>query len=117
MGAFHRMDRLQSRLDKKYALSPEWALRHREFHSALVGRPTSPILREIRDNLFDRAQRYRRISSLYRPGPRNKEAEHRAILEAALSRDTPLACDLIERHIRQTTENILRYASELLSND
>jgi len=117
MGAFHRMDRLQTRLGEKYALSPEWTLRHREFHDALVGASASPILREIRDNLFDRAQRYRRISSLFRPSPRNKGAEHRAILEAALSRDATLSCDLIEQHIRQTTENILRYASEVLTSD
>ena len=113
LGAFHRMDRLESRLGEKYFLSPDWGLRHKEFHNALARASQSPILLEIRDNLFNRAQRYRRISSLYRPNTRNKDAEHRAIMEAALARDTTQAADLIERHIRQTAENVMVFAKQL----
>ena len=116
LGAFHRMDRLEARLGERYFLSPEWGIRHRDFHNALARASASPILLEIRDNLFDRAQRYRRISSLYRPDARDKDAEHRAIMEAALARDAGLASGLIERHIRQTADNVMRYAADLFDD-
>ena len=114
LASFHRMDRLQAALGEQYFLSPEWALKHADFHTALASGSHSATLLSIRETLFNRAQRYRRISSLYRPGTRAKEAEHRAIMEAALARDVSAAVHLIEVHLRQTSETVLLHAQNLL---
>lgn len=112
---YYRMDRLQSRLGDQYSLSPEWALLHGRFHSALVSASGSPLLLEMRDALFERAHRYRHISSQFRSQFRPKAVEHKAIMDAALDR-RPEALDLIEHHIRETTENVLALAGSLFSN-
>jgi GntR family carbon starvation induced transcriptional regulator len=111
---YYRMERLQTRLGERYYLSPEWAQLHGRFHAALVSASNSPLLLEIRDTLFERAHRYRRISSQFRSQWRPKDVEHKAIMDAALDRQ-PEALDLIERHIRETTENVLKLASGLFA--
>jgi DNA-binding GntR family transcriptional regulator len=113
VAAFHRMDRLQKRLGPEYYLSEEWSRMHGEFHSTLVSACQSPTLIGIRHKLFERAHRYRRMSSQFRKKWRKKDAEHKAIVDAALARNEPLALVLIERHIRATTENVIRYAGHL----
>jgi GntR family transcriptional regulator, carbon starvation induced regulator len=113
LAAFHRMDRLQQRLGPKYYLSDEWAGLHGSFHFALVNACGSPNLLEFRQTLFARAHRYRRISSQFRPYWRPKETQHKAIMEAVLARNAPKATRLIERHIRETTENVLEHAAHL----
>jgi GntR family transcriptional regulator, carbon starvation induced regulator len=117
LGDFHRMDRLEARLGDQYCLSPQWANVHSEFHHSLVAACGSPTLLDIRLKLFERARRYRRISSQFRVTVRGKDAEHRAILEAAIGRHATLATQLLELHIRQTTENVLKFASHLFEED
>jgi DNA-binding GntR family transcriptional regulator len=46
---------------------------------------------------------------------RDVHAEHTAIAEAALERDVARATDLLERHLRRTTEILL--TSGLMSGD
>ncbi|APG87667.1 FCD domain-containing protein [Sinorhizobium americanum] len=115
IGTYHRMDRLQSRLGHEYYLSEDWSKVHGEFHYALVSACGSPNLLEIRQKLFERAHRYRRMSSQFRPKWREKDVEHRTIMEAVLARDPKRSSDLIERHIRETTENVVEHAGHLFS--
>ena len=46
---------------------------------------------------------------------RDKSGEHRAIMLSAVGRNVDLAVELIEKHIRNTTDNVLKYASHLLN--
>jgi len=117
LAAFHRMDRLQKRLGPKYYMSEEWAGLHGSFHFALVNACASPNLLEFRQKLFERAHRYRRISSQFRPYWRPKETQHKAIMDAVLARNANKATKLIERHIRETTENVLEHAAHLFGPD
>lgn len=112
LASFHRMDRLQSRLGDHYYFDADWAKLHSGFHTALVCACQSPILLEMRKKLFERANRYRRMSSQFRTKWRQKDVEHKTILDAALDR-TPESLDLIERHIRETTENVIEFAGHL----
>lgn len=112
LASFHRMDRLQSRLGDHYYFDADWAKLHGGFHTALVCACQSPILLEIRQKLFERANRYRRMSSQFRTKWRQKDVEHKAILDAVLDR-APESLDLIERHIRETTENVIEFAGHL----
>jgi GntR family transcriptional regulator, carbon starvation induced regulator len=113
IGAFHRMDRLQNRLGPNYYLSGEWGKLHGDFHFSLVAACGSPNLLEIRQKLFERAHRYRHMSSQFRPKWRAKDVEHKMIMDSVIARNTAKAQELIERHIRETTKNVIKHAAHL----
>lgn len=113
LSSFYRMDRMQQKLGREYYLSEDWSKLHGAFHFSLVSACGSPTLMEMRQKLFDRAHRYRRMSSQFRPQWREKEAEHKMIADAALDRDTDLALRLIGQHIRETSDNVINYAGHL----
>ena len=112
VAAYHRMERVQGRLGQKYYFDAEWTRLHGEFHLSLVRACGTPVLLDIRQKLFERAHRYRRMSSKFRTQWRPKGTEHRKIMAATLDRH-PLALDLLERHIRETTENVIEFAGHL----
>lgn len=116
LAGFHRMDRLQLRLGEKYYFDEEWAVLHGNFHWALICACDSPVLLEIRQKIFERTHRYRRMSSQFRTEWRPKKFEHKAIMDAALDRN-PEACNLIEEHIRETTSNVIEFAGHLFCQE
>lgn len=116
IASYHRMDRLQNRLGELYYFDAEWVRLHGEFHLSLVKACHSPVLLEFRHKLFERAHRYRRISSKFRSQWRPKDIEHKTIMDTTLARE-PQALDLIERHIRETTENVLNFAGNLFDDN
>ncbi len=89
-------------------LSDEWSRAHGDFHAALAEGCCSRWLLRIRSMLYEQSERYRRLSVPLDEGNRDIAAEHRAICEAAISRDKDLATRLIRDHIEATTEIILR---------
>lgn len=115
IGTYHRMERLQERLGNEYYLSEQWSAIHGAFHLSLVNACRSPNLLQMRQRLFERAHRYRRISSKFRPQWREKDVQHKMVMDAALARDAACAVVLIDRHIRETTENVLRHAGHLFA--
>ena len=84
---------IEGRAVEDYADNPEWKVAHREFHESLVAACGSPTLLGIRQSLFERAERYRNISARFRPRPRDKAGEHRALMKAAVGRDADRACE------------------------
>ncbi|HKT72665.1 MAG TPA: FCD domain-containing protein [Steroidobacteraceae bacterium] len=84
----------------------DWADRHRQFHLALLSGSGYPRLVRLCENLFDQAERYRRVARLSSQ-PRKKAAEHRKLEEAALSRDADSAVELLTGHIRKTAARVL----------
>jgi DNA-binding GntR family transcriptional regulator len=72
----------------------------------------SPTLLGIRQRLFDQAERYVALSISYRTQPRDDVGEHRAIMEAALSRDVGRALICNREHIERTTEKLDRALSD-----
>ncbi|RYD24515.1 MAG: FCD domain-containing protein, partial [Lysobacteraceae bacterium] len=83
---YYRMDRLEARLGEHYYLDRGWSDLHGDFHFALVSASGSPVLLEMRNRLFERAHRYRYMSSQFRTKWRRKDVEHKAIVDAALDR-------------------------------
>lgn len=84
-------------------INPGWERLHREFHTAVIAACGSQWFIEAFQTLFDRATRYRHLSIL--PAPeRDDMAEHRAIMEAALARDTAETVRLLNAHISLTSE-------------
>jgi GntR family carbon starvation induced transcriptional regulator len=113
MSALHRLSKIEERLSGRSAESPAWRNAHKDFHHALVAGCGSPALLGIRSSLYDRSERYRSLSATHRPKARDKVGEHRALMLAAIAREADPAAALIEQHIRRTTENVLKYATDI----
>lgn len=114
MSALHRLNKIEERMSGSPADDPKWRSAHKEFHRALVVACGSPTLLSIRESLYDRSERYRSLSAAYRPVKRDKAGEHRELMLAAVNRDSDRSVTLIEKHIRNTTQNVLEYAMEVL---
>jgi DNA-binding GntR family transcriptional regulator len=114
MSTLHKLEKIDAQLTGARSASPIWRQAHGRFHFVLVSACASPTLLAIRGALFDRAERYRNLSEAHRPPGRDKVGEHRALMLAAIGRDTNLALTLIEKHIRRTAENVLQYAGHVL---
>jgi GntR family transcriptional regulator, carbon starvation induced regulator len=113
VAAFHRLKRIEERvLAPQYYFDDDWTERHRNFHMALYSACTSTRLYTLCWNLFDQAERYRRMSAIRRTEPRDIAGEHRALMDAALARDANRAAELIREHIQKTAGNLRALFSE-----
>ncbi len=115
IGTYHRMERFQDRLGGQYYLDEGWSAVHGAFHLSIVSACQSSSLMQIREKLFERAHRYRRMSSQFRTKWREKDVQHKAIMDAVLARDADAAPALVDRHIRETTENVIEHAGHLFA--
>lgn len=83
-----------------------WEERHRAFHRTLIAGGGSQWLVRLHNQMVDQAERYRTIRILNHKQAaaqvRDVVAEHAAITDAVLKRDTALACELLGRHIGAT---------------
>jgi DNA-binding GntR family transcriptional regulator len=104
--AMHRMSRAKWVIDGDLMRpDPESHKAHRELHRALIGACGSRRLLDFADSLFDQADRYRFLAQHYPDATkRDSNAEHRAIVEATLARDTATALRLTREHLLLTTE-------------
>lgn len=84
---------------------PEWDKAHKAFHLALLGGCKSKWLMRFISTLSDQMNRYRHLSihGGY-SDERDIGSEHKALLEAALARDTDRACALLDEHLTRTVE-------------
>ena len=102
--AYHRLTR-QQRYDGSGDPIPAWTEAHRAFHRALTDGCNSSILVSFCDLLFVQAERYRNLS---RQAPtadaRQRDDEHRTIVDAALSGNADHAVDLLNRHFETTAD-------------
>lgn len=82
---------------------------HHAFHRALVAGCGSPRLMDLFERLYSESERYRyhALTVEAREGSRDLAAEHRAIAQAALARDTSGALAALETHYRRT-ETVLK---------
>ena len=108
VAAFHTLGRVEERLNRKVpsSLADEWEHRNGAFHRALLSACLSSWLQRFLDILYHQSERYRRISLITQTIPRDVHAEHGAIFEAALARDTKKAVSLNAHHIVLTLEAI-----------
>jgi len=90
----------------------DWRQLHRQFHEVLVEGCGSNWLRFICKLLYDRSERYRNLAvpRAARAIRRDVMAEHKAIVDAVLQRDAPLACRLLGEHLEETSRQVLRAA-------
>lgn len=101
--AYHRLSRTPVYLPGGTEVSPDWERRHRDFHNALIATCGSRWICDFSATLFDLADRYRHLSSTA-DHHRNFADEHRAIMEAVISRNADLAVGLLNTHVSRTSE-------------
>lgn len=113
MAAFHLLSRTPLPRSDDEAAARTWEARHRAFHHALVSACASQWILRMHAQLVEHSERYRRVrlfhSALPRQLARDVDAEHRAILDAVLSRDTKRATRLVCEHIDRTAEAVASY--------
>lgn len=94
------------------AAAAAWEKRHRDFHFALVSACGSEWLLRFWGTLVDHSERFRSLRLLHRHARaakvRNVNAEHRAIMSAALDRDVAAATSLMDRHLVATESSVAR---------
>ena len=83
-----------------------WTVMHGQFHAALVSACGLQWLMRFRNTLYEQSERYRRMAVAIKSTGRDIDAEHRAIVEAALSGDAERATLEMARHIERTTAAI-----------
>lgn len=115
LAAHHHLSRLTMNDAALHGhLSEKWDAAHMAFHDALLSACNSPVLLEIASNLRQRSARYRHISlnvdakihagADKRGHTRDVAAEHKALIDAALSRDVERATQLLRIHFQQTAD-------------
>lgn len=115
--AFHRLSRFpRSSSDGSYSSDPEWEHLHRAFHVALISGCGSKRLVAFCEELFDKAERYRRLAASGVP-ERNERDEHQAIMDAALNGDTDEVAKLLREHYGRTVKVILASGIEFLASE
>ena len=103
----------QTTADDAGEMTDEWSIAHAHFHRTLAQGCGSPLLMEIREGLYDASEVYRRWAQPITLQARDVHGEHTAIANAALARDSSTSLELLEKHIRCTSETLLD--SKLLS--
>lgn len=103
----HRLDRAPRSLDpERFESNPEWERLHRAFHAHLISGCGSRPLIGFCEQLADRLNRYRALSSRKAFRVRKVSQEHADILKAVLDRDSDTAANLLQQHYEQTAEFI-----------
>lgn len=85
----------------------DWAVLHDKFHETMVSACESPWLLRLREQLYVRSERYRRLSLPLAEYDRDVDAEHNAIAEAVLARDAEAAVNRTAEHLQTTTRILL----------
>lgn len=107
-----RVGRVGMLADDTRSLSADWERAHEDFHAALLSSCDSHWLLNLTELLRDLTARYRHLSIAAEHGTdapaRDIAGEHRAMFDAAMSRDVSTATKLLEDHLRTTTALALR---------
>ena len=101
--AFHRLSKAPRSAEQiTYAINPDWEVLHRAFHLALIGACGSRWLISYCEQLNDLADRYRQLAVRVTYPRRNELDEHKAIMDAAVNRDSDRAVEVLMDHYRRT---------------
>ncbi|GGO24213.1 GntR family transcriptional regulator [Gemmobacter aquaticus] len=88
-------------------VNPLWTQRHDAFHDGLISACQNAWRLKLRNLTYLQAERYRRMMGPHLLGKRDIDAEHAAIMYAALARNAPLAVELMSQHLQATLKFVL----------
>jgi DNA-binding GntR family transcriptional regulator len=110
VASMHTLGRLDEAGASKLAKwDDDWMNAHIAFHESLVRACGSPCLLKIREDLFIKSERYRRLSLALGAGTevRDVPGEHQTMATAALARDAALAIDTMKAHFLRTADILI----------
>lgn len=87
-----------------------WSVLHARFHAALVGACGLDWLMRFRTTLYERSERYRRMSRLVRGLSRDVQAEHGQVFRAVMDDEADAAVALLAAHLQRTADDIMAAA-------
>jgi DNA-binding GntR family transcriptional regulator len=108
VAAYHRLSRTPHNApDDPMRLNDSFASSHASFHQELVSACSSPWLHRVRDILFAQSSRYIALSVPLARQDRDRNQEHRDLMDAVISRDADQAAALMATHLNLTTRILL----------
>lgn len=108
--SFHRLSRTPRHLPgNESERSPVWEQAHNNFHQSLISASGSRRLEEYCGQLFDSAERYRHVGRKAVIKGESRDKEHRALMEAVVTRDAAKAADLIVAHFEHTAALVRKF--------
>lgn len=114
VAAHHRLRKAEEAQPLTSAvLDQSWSDAHRAFHLELFSGAPSQRLQRQCATLFAEGERYRRITARLRRRPRDKGAEHGALMQAALDHDADRAVELLRGHILSTADGMIEALATL----
>ncbi len=106
IASHHKLDAHEIRLEAgDTGQMTEWREADWAFHQSLISACGSRVLIQTHAEVFDKYLRYQMIALAFRPSASRRE--HRALLEAALARDTVTAIELLREHIKAGVDHAL----------
>jgi GntR family carbon starvation induced transcriptional regulator len=106
VSAHHVLEHTPFRLPGQPGTTDEWVVAHAAFHDALGSACGSPRLLAYTRMLRDSAERYRQISGRRPHTDRDVAAEHRQLLDLAVTRDAEGAREALTRHFLLTAREL-----------
>jgi DNA-binding GntR family transcriptional regulator len=116
--ACHRLSRTPRFWDAgNVEINPAWEEAHCLFHAGLVSACGSAWLEKFCDQLFHAFERYRYLSRVAAAtAPLHQNAEHSAIMEAAVSRKADDAARLLREHFDKTGRLVHKQLADMISS-
>ncbi|MBS0353578.1 MAG: FCD domain-containing protein [Proteobacteria bacterium] len=116
VAAFHMLSRAEEKLvEGAKGTREEWELRNRAFHEVLISACPSRWIRHFQNILYHQSERYRRLSLFRQPIPRDVHAEHQAIVDAALARNSAEATRILSDHILRTLDAVRQLPADFIN--
>lgn len=115
IATYHRLAKYEEKISNNTRNYQEWEIRHRDFNKALISGCRLDNLLRIHAQLYDLTERYRRqwlLSGLKPAEGLPYAKEQKKIMEAALSRNTELAVQLLFKHFEKAVRIIESYFTE-----
>jgi DNA-binding GntR family transcriptional regulator len=108
VASYHQLSQTPYRApDDPQRLSDEYSSVHANFHETLVSACDSSWLRRLRAMLFAQSERYRGLSVPLARFDRDRNREHRELMEAVLTRDADQSVASMTAHVQTTTRILL----------
>lgn len=107
VAAHHKLAAIERRiLNGDASCTSEWVRYDWEFHRALVASCNSLALMNTLSSVFDRFLRYHLIAESFRGAP--VVEDHQQLFERAMNRDVDGARAILNRHVHDGTEHVLK---------
>lgn len=90
-------------VNQRLAVREEWSDIHRQFHYQLIAACPNPVLLDICRRLWDLSEFYRHCWAPQQQ-VRDGRAEHKALMDAVVSRDSDRAVKIFRAHIQLTAD-------------